>query len=144
MFPATPLPTPVEAILPPSPPTQMPPASPKEAVPAVSEAKVEAKRVIEPAVPAVAEIKVESKRTMEPPISPSKTAPEILPRPARLARRLCRKPRQCGSRKREKKQLKNRKNLLLSDRQRSPKHARKKRLSQNLQSVRRLWKNRRL
>ena len=111
VVPVTPLPTPVEAILPPSPPTQVPPASPKESMPAVSEtkakpavpvvpevkveskhateprvpvepkAKVEPKRLIEPVVPAVSEIKVESKRPIEPPISPSKPAPEIVPKP---------------------------------------------------------------
>src|SRR5438034_11525952 len=64
--PVTPLPMPVEAMLPSSPPTQMPPASPKEPVPAVSEAKVESKRAIEPAVPMVSEIKVDSKRVIEP------------------------------------------------------------------------------
>jgi serine/threonine protein kinase len=110
VVPVTPLPTPVEAILPPSPPTRVPPASPKESMPAVSEtkakpavpvvpevkveskhateprvpvepkAKVEPKRLIEPVVPAVSEIKVESKRTIEPPISPSKPAPEVVPK----------------------------------------------------------------
>src|SRR5437762_2592183 len=64
--PVAPLPMPVEAMLPSSPPTQMPPASPKEPVPAVSEAKVESKRAIEPAVPMVSEIKVDSKRVIEP------------------------------------------------------------------------------
>src|SRR5437762_3925980 len=64
--PVAPLPMPVEAVLPSSPPTQMPPASPKEPVPAVSEAKVESKRVIEPAAPVVPEAKVELKRTIEP------------------------------------------------------------------------------
>src|SRR5206468_735918 len=66
--PVAPLPMPVEAMLPSSPPTQMPPASPKEPVPAVSEAKVESRRAIEPAVPAVSEVKVESKRAIEPPV----------------------------------------------------------------------------
>ena len=66
--PVAPLPMPVEAMLPSSPPTQMPPASPKEPVPAVSEAKVESRRAIEPAVPAVSEVKVESKWAIEPPV----------------------------------------------------------------------------
>jgi hypothetical protein len=83
--PVAPLPMPVEAILPPSPPTQMPPASPKEPVPAVSEAKVESKRAIEPAVPAVSEVKVESKRAIEPPVPipvSKPPAPEIVLKPA--------------------------------------------------------------
>jgi serine/threonine protein kinase len=49
--PLTPFPTPVEAMLPSSPPTQMPPAPPKEPVPLVSEAKVESQRAIEPPAP---------------------------------------------------------------------------------------------
>jgi hypothetical protein len=62
--PIPPLPTPVEA----SPPTQVAPASPKEPMPAVSEAKLESKRLIEPTLPAVSQVKVESKRSIEPPV----------------------------------------------------------------------------
>jgi hypothetical protein len=83
--PVTPRPMPVEAISPSSPPAQMPPASPKEPVPAVSEAKVESKRTIEPPVPAVSEVKVESKRAIEPPVPipvSKPLAPEIVLKPA--------------------------------------------------------------
>ena len=68
--PVTPLPTPVEAISPSAPPTQVPPASPKEPVSAVSEAKVESKRAIEPAVPI--------------PVSKKPPVPEIVLKPAEV------------------------------------------------------------
>ena len=70
---------PIEPAIPAAPEIKVEPKRPTE--PSVPKAKVEAKRVIEPPVPAVSEIKVESKRTIEPPISPSKPAPEIVPKP---------------------------------------------------------------
>jgi serine/threonine protein kinase len=82
---AKPVPPAVQAMSRSSPPTQIPPASPKEPVPAVSEAKVESKRAIEPAVPVVPEVKVESKRTIEPPVPVpilKPPTPEIVLKPA--------------------------------------------------------------
>jgi len=67
--PATPPRRPAEAVPPSSPPTQIPQPLPKEPVPAVSEAKVESKRAIEPPVPI--------------PVS-KPSAPEIVPQPAEV------------------------------------------------------------